>query len=99
MLSEPFISNDLFIFYSDVVLIQKYDNPTTAHIYQNAIQQLSRQHIIVFIATELLEYYFPFIQSIMTPFILITTCNDDFVFHILVSLVIMKILFVVTIIF
>ena len=78
MSSEPFISNDLFILYSDVVLIQKYDNPTTVYIYQNAIQKLSRQHIIIFIATELLEYYFPFVQSIMSPFILITTCNDDF---------------------
>jgi hypothetical protein len=92
MSSEPFISNDLFIFYSDLVLIERYNSFTIRKLYKQIVQILQRdqkhekteqnekyrKHIVIFIATELLEYYFPFVQSIRIPFVLITTCNDDF---------------------
>jgi len=78
MSSEPYISNDLFITYSDLVLIQQYDTKALDNIINFSISKLTRKHIVIFVATELLEYYLQFLVKFEFPFVLITTCNDDF---------------------
>jgi hypothetical protein len=71
MSSEPFISNDLFILYSDVVLDKEY-----------TLEEVNRkmnasERLIIFIKTELLNSYIPWLLSLTRRYTLITTCNDD----------------------
>lgn len=77
MSSDPFISNDNFIFYSDISLTQQYDKPMLDYVFNNYIQQNHYKYIVVFLATEFLEYYLPYLLTVKYPFVLITTCNDD----------------------
>lgn len=77
MSSSPFISNDNFIFYSDISLTQQYSKPILDSIFSQFIQYTHRSHIVVFIATEFLDIYLPYLLSVEYPFVLITTCNDD----------------------
>jgi hypothetical protein len=65
--SEPFISNDLFITYSLLALTSQLD-----------INQLITTSNIIFVKTELMEYYLSFLQSLTVHFVLITSCNDDY---------------------
>jgi hypothetical protein len=65
--SEPFISGDLFISYSLLNLTSQMD-----------IALLSTTSKIIFVKTELLEYYMSFLHLLTIPFVLITSCNDDY---------------------
>lgn len=80
MSAEPFISNDLFILYSDIVLIERYDLLKLNTIFEKCIQ-INRirkhNHIIIFVKTEYLDYYLPYFMNITFLFILITNNNDD----------------------
>jgi hypothetical protein len=50
MSAEPFISNDLFILYSDIVLIKIYDLFTLNTMFENFIKtNTNRNHIIIFL--------------------------------------------------
>lgn len=75
--SYPFISNDFFIYLSDIILIEKYDEDTTNNIFVKGLNT-NDKNIIIFLKTELLLYYLPFLMSLNKTYILITTCNDDF---------------------
>jgi hypothetical protein len=74
MSSDPFISNDNFIFYSDIRLTQQYNKPELDSLFA---QFVNREYIVVFLATEFLENYLFYLLTVETPFVLITTCNDD----------------------
>lgn len=65
MSSEPFISNDLFVLYADLVLDNLYlwDHP--------------QKHVIL-VKTEYLNVYIPWLLSLPYSFVLLTTCNDDY---------------------
>ena len=68
MSSEPFISNDLFILYSDIVITKEY-----------TFEELNDlQGSVIFIKTELLNTYIPWLLSLTRPYTLITTCNQDY---------------------
>lgn len=77
MSSEPFISNDLFILYSDLVLIDKLDETKLRTSMYNAIAKKKNTYIIIFLHTYLIPYYTVFLYKLNIPFVLITTCNDD----------------------
>jgi hypothetical protein len=77
MSSDPFISNDNFIFYSDISLVQQFSNSVLDSIFRQFIQYLHPEHIVVFVATEYLETYLPYLLTVQYPFVLITTSNDD----------------------
>jgi hypothetical protein len=77
MSSDPFISNDNFIFYSDISLIQQFSNSVLDSIFRQFIKYLHPEHIVVFVATEYLELYLPYLLTVQHKFVLITTSNDD----------------------
>jgi len=72
--SEPYISNDLFILYSDVVLTKEY---TLDELNIMFMTPNTKPYIIIFVKTNLLDYYTHVLQGLNIPFVLITTCNDD----------------------
>jgi hypothetical protein len=74
MSSEPFISNDNFIFYSDISLTEYYSKSVLDSLFSHFIES---KHIVVFVATEYLETYLPYLLTVQYPFVLITTSNDD----------------------
>ena len=74
MSSYPFISNDNFIYYSDISLTQQYKKTMLDSLFA---QYMDRPKIVVFLATEFLETYLPYLLTVNIPFVLITTCNDD----------------------
>ena len=76
--SEPFISRDLFILYSDVVLIDSHDQKMVENLFKKAITDKIGQNIIIFIKVELLDMYIPYLLALDSKFILITTCCDDY---------------------
>ena len=72
MSSDPFLSNDLFLLYSDVVLDKKYS-------WEDVHQKMGvLHHPVIFIKTELLEYYLPWLLTLSMRYVLLTTCNDDY---------------------
>jgi len=71
--SEPFISNDLFIHYADIALLQP-----NISLYDLLAQFQRKSSILIFLQTELLEHYLFQLMMIERPFDLLTTCNDDF---------------------
>ena len=77
MSSDPFISNDNFIFYSDISLTEYYSKSILDSLFSNYIQYKHPKHIVVFVATEFLEIYLPYLLMVHYPFVLITTSNDD----------------------
>jgi len=77
MSAVPFISNDQFIFYSDISLLHHYSIPMLDSLFKQFITYTRRPHIVVFLATEFLETYLPYLLTVTHPFVLITTYNDD----------------------
>ena len=74
MSSEPFISNDLFILYSDIVFDKIYP-PEQIHIFLKKILTFSK--VVLFVNTNCLNHYIPWLLTIMVPYVLITTCCGD----------------------
>lgn len=72
MSSEPFISNDLFILYSDVVVDKMYSQEEL-----NKKMEIKKDHVILFIQTQYLDVYLPWLLTLVRSYTLITTCNDD----------------------
>jgi hypothetical protein len=72
--SEPFISNDIFILYSDVVLIEILE----PHVINSLFYNVKTLPIIIFVKTELFDFYLPILEKIQVPFVVITTCNNDY---------------------
>lgn len=77
MSSEPFISNDLFILYSDIVLVEIIIEPELTNIISYGLLQPKNKTPVIFVKVELLEYYIPVLKRLVFPFILITTGSDD----------------------
>lgn len=73
MISEPFLSNDLFIHYADIVLIEPHIS-----LYDSLTNFRHKSSILIFLQTELLEHYLSPLINLQTPFVLLTTCNDDY---------------------
>ena len=73
--SAPYISNDLFLFYSDILFTEQYSYETANKMINDVILDKT---IVVFVKTELLFYYYRILLNIPYKYILITTCNDDF---------------------
>jgi len=73
--SQPFISNDLFIYFSDICLLEVYDEEITNDIISKGFE--NGKTPIVFVKTELLLYYIKSLLALNKKYILITTCNDD----------------------
>ena len=59
MSSEQFISNDNFIFYSDICLIQQFSKSVLDSLFNNFIQHVKPKHIVVFVETKFLDNYLP----------------------------------------
>jgi hypothetical protein len=74
--AEPFISNDSFIYFSDICLLEIYNEETTNDIISKGFE--NGKTPIVFVKTELLLYYIKILLALNKKYILITTCNDDF---------------------
>jgi hypothetical protein len=74
MSSDPFISNDNFIFYSDISLTEYYSKSVLDSLFSNFVES---KHIVVFVETKFLDTYLPYLLKVQRPFVLITTCNDD----------------------
>jgi hypothetical protein len=80
MSSEHFISNDNFIFYSDIYLIQQFSKSVLDSLFSNFIENYPKpkpKHIVVFVETKFLDIYLPYLLTVQYPYVLITTCNDD----------------------
>ena len=73
--SAPFISNDSFIYFSDICLLEVYDEEITNDIISKGFE--NGKSPIIFLKTELLFYYIKSLLSLNKKYILITTCNDD----------------------
>ena len=73
--SQPFISNDLFIYFSDICLLELYNEEILNDLLTNGFK--NRKIPIIFIKTELLLHYVNTLLSLNNKYILITTCNDD----------------------
>ena len=56
MSAAPFISNDTFIFYSDMILIDTLSVSQINNMYMNALHEPKNKHMVVFVKTELLIY-------------------------------------------
>ena len=77
--SEHFISNELFLLYSDIQLIDKYSEPTLIAMTNTALYKTAnKSKIIIFVKTEYLLYYIDYLMHFTKDYILITTCNDDY---------------------
>jgi hypothetical protein len=77
--SEPFISNELFLLYSDIQLIDKYDRFKLTTITNHVLSKCAnKSKIIIFVKTEYLMYYIEYLIHFTKDYILITTCNDDY---------------------
>ena len=77
MSAAPFISNDTFIFYSDMILIDTLSVSQINNMYMNALHEPKNKHMVVFVKTELLDFYLPILNIFPIQFILITTTADD----------------------
>jgi hypothetical protein len=73
--SQPFISNDLFIYFSDICLIELYNEEILNDLLSNGFK--NGKIPIIFIKTELLLHYINTLLSLNDKYILITTSNDD----------------------
>jgi hypothetical protein len=73
--SHPFISNDLFIYFSDICLLELYNEEILNELVLNGFKD--GKVPVIFIKTELLLQYANFLLSLNKKYILITTCNDD----------------------
>ncbi len=72
MSSEPFISNDLFLLYSDIVLDKLYS-------WDDLNQQVVvPKKYVILVKTEYVDAYIPWLLSVPHPYVLLTTCNDDY---------------------
>lgn len=77
--NEPFISNELFLFYSDIQLIDKYDEYTLNVMTNVALyKNLNKSKIVIFVKTDHLLHYIDFLLNFVKDYILITHCNDDY---------------------
>ena len=72
MSSEPFISNDLFLLYSNVILDQIY---SPEEVYEKMVN--APKDKVIFIKMDCLDFYLPWLVMITEPYVLITTGNDD----------------------
>ena len=77
--TEPFITNELLLLYSEIQLVGQYD-PVTLQIITNValLKNVSKSKIVIFVKTELLLHYMHFLLNFPKAFILITSCNDDY---------------------
>jgi hypothetical protein len=72
MSSEPFISNDLFLLYSDIVLDKLY----SWDVLKTWVG-LPKKYVIL-VKTEYVDAYIPWLLSFPYPYVLLTTCNNDY---------------------
>lgn len=76
--TEPFITNELFLFYSDIHLTDIYNEHALNVITKIALyKNINKSKIIIFVKTEYLLYYINYLINFTKDYILITTCNDD----------------------
>lgn len=77
--TEPFITNELFLLYSDIQLIDIY-NESTLFIMTNIVllKCKNKDKIIIFVKTEHLTHYIDYLMHFQKDYILITSCNNDF---------------------
>ena len=72
MSSEPFLSNDLFLLYADLVLDKLYS-------WDDLNQQvIPPKKYGILVRTEYLDAYIPWLLAFPHRFVLLTTCNDDY---------------------
>jgi hypothetical protein len=77
--TEPFITNELLLLYSDIQLVGEYDVIHLHTIVNIALHKnVSKSKIIIFVKTEYLLHYIQFLLNFPKTFILLTSCNDDF---------------------
>jgi len=71
MSSEPFISTDLFLLYSNIILDKPYNVSKIAWTIH------SKEKPIIFIEIYFLNYYLPLLLKVKRPFVIVTISNDD----------------------
>jgi hypothetical protein len=77
--SEPFISNELFLLYSDIQLIDIYNDSTLNTITTIALFKCAnKSKIIIFVKTEYLLYYIKYLKHFTKDYILITTGYNEY---------------------
>jgi hypothetical protein len=74
--AAPYISNDSFLLFANVHLIHKYSSDTATKMINDA--HANSKRVICFVSTDLLFFYMSLLLSVPYPYVLITTCNDDF---------------------
>jgi len=73
--ANPFISNDSFINFSNICLLEIYNEKTINDIISKGFE--NGKTPTVFVKTDLLLYYIKILLQLNKKYILITTCNDD----------------------
>lgn len=75
--ASPYLSNDLFILYADVVFNVVVQNATFYEMIQNGFSIKKGKHVVIFINSLIFVNYINLLFTLNVPYILITTCNDD----------------------
>ena len=77
--SEPFVSIDIWLQHSDVVIDSVYKNGIKNYTYEKELSHaFSKIKVpIIFLKTDLLPYYIDTLIAIKNSFVLITASNDD----------------------
>ena len=76
--STPFISVDIWIKLSDVVIDASYKNKIDNYNYKNEIEEaFKKNNPVIFLKTDLLPNYIDILNSFTERFTLITASNDD----------------------
>jgi hypothetical protein len=75
--ATPYLSNDLFILYADIVFNVVVQNTTFYEMIENGVSIKKNKYLVIFINSLIFSNYIYLLFQLNVPYILITTCNDD----------------------